>query len=461
MALTLATVAAGGAWLEWQRRQVVPKLDVVPSQLPRLDLTQPRDLDAYMAASYLRILDLPAFKLVMADGDVFYHDGAGTVRLDRGPDENRTTWIYSRARTVQVVPISSGSRAWVVGPPEGVDPREQIFLAGSCCPVAPACESGWRYVGLEYVLGRPTHHVACGGDRWIDIQLGIPLRSRAAGTDPSSQEPASTSDGLSPPPPSAAPDGGEVAVLEIGPQPTELFAENPEGLRVMTQNEYMCAVGAGCAASVPGATPPTATGPPRATVQGDPPTDLARFVADLRTTYAPLPALEMIVGTYSVPGTTEERTRHRWDGVYRSVTEILDGGESTVAWLTIGGRTYEQWPPGRWHDYGPGGKSAAPEWPLGLPVDCPGRWEHRGFDIVADRTAHHLVCGLDEFWIDAEWLRVVRVQRDPDPLGVQTSVEELISLQFGPQPADLFVLPDGADVYCPSCAAPTSSGAPP
>ena len=30
--------------------------------------------------------------------------------------------------------------------------------------------AGWRYVGLEYVAGRPTHHVTCVGDLWIDIE---------------------------------------------------------------------------------------------------------------------------------------------------------------------------------------------------------------------------------------------------------------------------------------------------
>ena len=38
---------------------------------------------------------------------------------------------------------------------------------------------GWRYVATEYVIGRPTFHVTCGGgDLWIDVDTRLILRSR-------------------------------------------------------------------------------------------------------------------------------------------------------------------------------------------------------------------------------------------------------------------------------------------
>jgi hypothetical protein len=65
-----------------------------------------------------------------------------------------------------------------------------------------------------------------------------------------------------------------------------------------------------------------------------------------------------------------------------------------------------------------------------------------------------LVCGLEEFWVDDGWRLVVRTQHDPDALVTQTPSSEIIGVTFAPQPADLFVLPEGADVICPSCPSP-------
>ena len=41
--------------------------------------------------------------------------------------------------------------------------------------------TGWRYVGAEYVAGRPTHHVACVGEHSLDIDIWLDDRDP---TDP-------------------------------------------------------------------------------------------------------------------------------------------------------------------------------------------------------------------------------------------------------------------------------------
>ena len=447
VALAFATAVTVGALLERQHSDPIEQLDLAP----------PLDLDAFMTASYLGIRDLPALKVVMSDGDTFYHDGAGTVRQDRGTELNWTTWIYSATRTIQVVRIDGGR--WVVGPPAGSDPRLQIFLAGTCCSMDPACETGWRYIGLEYVIGRPTHHVACRDERWVDVELGIPLRSKAEAWRPT-LDPSGMPSGEVTAGPSSAADVASVAVLEIGPQPAPLFAENPDGLEVATADAFRCANGGPCGTPVAFASQRPTGPPPRAAVHGAPPADLAAFIAEVHAGYAALPALEMITDAYSIPPDSETRIRWLWDGADSTRTDYFDGAGWKTGWLTIDGRTYENWPgPNDWHEYPPSRGAlpeANPETSMGLPTECPTGWQHRGFDLVGDGPAHHVVCDREEFWIDQGSLRVVRVQHDPDPLGAQVGIEVLVSMTFGPQPPELFALPEGARVYCPGCHPPTT-----
>ena len=82
--LLIATGAIAGAMLRLQHHDPIPELD----------LTRPDDLDAYVSNAYLGVLDLPALRIVMSDGDTWYHDGAGTVRQDRpGDGGSGVTWI--------------------------------------------------------------------------------------------------------------------------------------------------------------------------------------------------------------------------------------------------------------------------------------------------------------------------------------------------------------------------------
>jgi hypothetical protein len=158
----------------------------------------------------------------------------------------------------------------------------------------------------------------------------------------------------------------------------------------------------------------------------------------------------LIVDSYTSPPSGVYRSRHLWDGTGRSRDDVFKDGAWGVAWIRIDGRSYEFFA-NRWHDYGPDRDDVFNGWTLTLPDDCASGWQHRGFATIFDRPAHHLLCGLDEFWVDDEWRLVVRTQHDPDVLGTQTAVEEVVKVTFAEQPADLFELPPGADVFCPRC----------
>ena len=85
--------------------------------------------------------------------------------------------------------------------------------------------TGWRYVGAEYVAGRPTHHFACVGEIWLDIETRLILRTRAPETDDAGQ-PIPGQFGTR-----------EVTEIAFGEQPAALF-EPPEGVAHMTSEAY-------------------------------------------------------------------------------------------------------------------------------------------------------------------------------------------------------------------------------
>ena len=90
--------------------------------------------------------------------------------------------------------------------------------------------SGWSYVGAEYVAGRPTHHFACVGEIWLDIETRLILRARAPETDDEGQ-PIPGQFGTT-----------EVTEIAFGEQPAALF-EPPVGVARMPMeayNEYLC-----------------------------------------------------------------------------------------------------------------------------------------------------------------------------------------------------------------------------
>ena len=120
--------------------------------------------------------------------------------------------------------------------------------------------SGWTYVDAEYVAGRPTHHVACGGgELWIDADTRLVLRSRGPVRDADLQ------------PVPGAIRTIEVTSLEFGEQPAALFEiVQPSGVAQMSAEDYQCQLQpTGCP---PPATPvPAYTPPPGAIVGPLPP----------------------------------------------------------------------------------------------------------------------------------------------------------------------------------------------
>ena len=93
--------------------------------------------------------------------------------------------------------------------------------------------AGWRYVGLEYVAGRPTHHVACVGDLWIDIETRLILRTRGPAVDDAGQP--------------IPVEFTEVTEIAFGEQPAALF-EPPEGVARISAEEYSAYI---CARDLP------------------------------------------------------------------------------------------------------------------------------------------------------------------------------------------------------------------
>ena len=86
--------------------------------------------------------------------------------------------------------------------------------------------TGWRYIGAEYVAGRPTHHVACVGDLWTRrVETRLILRTREPLLDDADQ-PIPGQFGTT-----------EVTEIAFGEQPAALF-EAPEGMAHMTSEAY-------------------------------------------------------------------------------------------------------------------------------------------------------------------------------------------------------------------------------
>jgi hypothetical protein len=145
------------------------------------------------------------------------------------------------------------------------------------------------------------------------------------------------------------------------------------------------------------------------------------------------------------------RSRHFADGNGRFRTEL--GDTNTTIYISTGGHiwiSYHQddgsilWldDAGPYADHGGVGDIM-----LGFEQRCEAGWQSKGVDLVMDRPAVHLVCGTEHYWVDREWLLVVRSETLPtDPLERVISTAEVVDLHLGPQRPDLFELPEGAIV---------------
>jgi hypothetical protein len=239
-----------------------------------LDLAPPADLPAFVMSAYDRMPELPPLAMTtIEDGSVkgrIYVHGTGAVRIERYNSLDATepaTYRILSGHSIGELTIVGSERVWAEQE-EAIseDPRVFVYAALSAniggglqagCEVATSPGEvyeeppggGWRYIGLEYVLGRPAHHVACVGELWIDVETRLVLRNRAPAVDEALQPIQGVFRTI------------EVIELEFGEQPAGLFdLARPDGVANITP-EQECARDPFCSATpIPPFTPlPDAT----------------------------------------------------------------------------------------------------------------------------------------------------------------------------------------------------------
>ncbi len=175
VALAFASAAAVGAFRLLE-----------PDPFEDLSLDPPADVQAFVLSSYERLPQLPPVALTWHDGDSskgrIYVHRSGAVRFDRFASAEATepssSTILNGDRVSGMAHIGSEA-VWVDegDPAIGDDPRVFLRTVLRAEDGPPGCEmerdpsevgngtaaAGWRYVGTEYIAGRPTHHVACVG----------------------------------------------------------------------------------------------------------------------------------------------------------------------------------------------------------------------------------------------------------------------------------------------------------
>jgi hypothetical protein len=246
LAVAVASAAAVGAWRLLQR-----------DPIDELSLEPPADVPAFVLSSYERLLELPPVALAWQDSGSakgrIYVDRSGAVRFDRFTSADATepsSYTILSGNRISGMALVDSQAVWIEPGHEAVDdnPREYIrsvLNAGGNAADGPGCEmevdpgevddgtaaTGWRYVGVEYVAGRPTHHVACAGklsvdtDLWLDVETRLILRIREPLADDAGQ-PIPGQFGTT-----------EVTEITFGEQPSALF-EAPEGMAHLTSDAY-------------------------------------------------------------------------------------------------------------------------------------------------------------------------------------------------------------------------------
>ena len=245
VALAFASAAAVGAWRLLQR-----------DPLDDVSLEPPADLQAFVLSSYERLPQLPPLALTWRDSDSgmgrIYVDRSGAVRFDRlasaDASEPASYRILGPDHRISGMAPVDGEAVWIEPGHEAIGEDPRVFLRTVLqADEGPGCEmerdpsevgtdtagAGWRYVGLDYVAGRPTHHVACVGDLWIDIESRLILRTQGPAVDDAGQP--------------IPVEFTEVTEIAFGEQPAALFAP-PEGLARMSPDEYTAYI---CARDLP------------------------------------------------------------------------------------------------------------------------------------------------------------------------------------------------------------------
>lgn len=441
LALTVAFTAIAGSLLR-------------EMQAPELSLDPPTDLPAFVRSAYD---DMPALEpmtiTALRDETTKIRisvDASGATRIDEfattDATEPRSYQLF--AGTTKAELKDAGSRRVWYQQTNAIfeDPRVFVFAALGAARggPAPGCEvavtpgeqySGepgrnWRYVALEYVAGRPAHHVRCTDDLWIDVATRLTLKSQAATGAGSTRT-------------------IEVTSVEVGQPSPELFhIRPPQGVAAITPQEFQeveCSLDLVCSAS-----PAPATTPPPAGVElardGDAivaaatqaADELGAFDAVVEHAGATVPTRwDRVVadgsGRFRVErwyASSPERTIELISPDHHYATEPLTDG--TMIWREGKRLTQRQLPTS----------------PIPLPSACDGSWDVIGVDEIHGRVADHIRCsasGSSDYWIDRETHLAVRVFSTPDPAsGWETS--EVTRLRLGESDAELFELPPDASL---------------
>ncbi len=265
LALALASAAAVGAWRLFQR-----------DPIDELSLEPPADVPAFVLSSYERLPQLPPLALTWHESDStkgrIYVDRSGAVRFDRFASADATEPSSYRIlspdhRISGMAPVES-EPVWVEQGHEAIGEDPRVFLRTVLsADEGPGCEmernpsdvgndtvaAGWRYVGTEYVAGRPTHHVACVGELWIDIETRLILRTQGPAADDAGQPiPVEVT---------------EVTEIAFGEQAAALF-EPPAGLTRISADAYGAYI---CARDLPNEMAPGISDCPTAEAEATPP----------------------------------------------------------------------------------------------------------------------------------------------------------------------------------------------
>ena len=441
LALTFVVTSIAGALL---RDQLTPDLS----------LDAPADLPAFVRSAYDDMPRLePMTITALTDGTTKIRisvDASGATRIDEfasiDATEPASYKIFSGRAIAELRDLGSRRVWYQQADAISEDPRVFVFasLGAARSAPAPGCEiavspgeeySGkpgrsWQYVGLEYVAGRPAHHVRCGDDLWIDVATRLTLRSQAAtGVDGASK-------------------AIEVTSVELGQPPTELFeVRPPDGVAALTPEEYQeveCSLDPVCSASPAPITTPRPADVEPATA-GDVVVAAASRAAD------ELGAFDVVIehvivdagatqykssdriisdgsGRFRIERWSEDLPPHTIELIgpdhYYTTEQLADG---TMIWRA--GKRLTQ--------------RELPTPPIKLPSDCDGGWDVLGVDEIHGRIADHIRCktaGSSDYWVDRETRLAVRLLDAPDPAS-GWGASEVVELRLGASPAALFELP--------------------
>jgi hypothetical protein len=427
-----------------------------------ISLAAPQDVPALVRSAYTAMPDLQPLTLTAVEDDgrttKIYVTAAGAVRIERyAPqrlDEPESYEILAGTGKGHLLTYK-GERIWYLQA-EAISEDPRVFVYASLAGASfgwnqPQCQTvasgdgsdvelvgtGYRWLGGEAILGRPTHHVQCIGEMWIDDQTRLVLRSRGAAHDAEGRPIEGRTRTV------------EVVELQFGEPPANLFElRSPAGVRTVSDEDYACATDPYCLAS-----PRPLIRPPPAPRPGTVPTDLAALVAETQAAADRLGAYEVIVqrsGT-KYPG-IRSRMLHDGSGRYRDEVFGADGQSPALVTLIVPDGVYMSRLIGEdrsvW-EVSP--RHGAPTYPLMAFDTCEPGWAHAGVDLVAGRTADHVRCSAtgQSYWIDRELGILLRTQSAPDPR-YGTSVDEIVEIRFDTAfPPGLFELPAGAEIFQP------------